>query len=228
MGRSRANRKALGGTNERHLDATVLVGRTSPPTCFAAEKGNGKMNAQVVMDERAIEQAGIAARRHYNPIQQDSATFLKMSAETGGASTLIEVEVAPGGGNMPHYHTTYAEHFEVVRGTLEVTVAGKTLTLRPGDTAIAPLDTAHNFHNPTDRPTTFLVTLRPGSPGFEKSLQIGYGLARDGLTTSKGLLEMSEMRVAGPFNLVKPLFRFLARRARQQGIDRDLEARYCR
>jgi hypothetical protein len=36
------------------------------------------------------------------------------------------------------------------------------------------------------------------------------------------------MRVAGPFNLVKPLFRFLARRARQHGIDRDLEARYCR
>ena len=37
-------------------------------------------------------------RRIYNPIQKDYATFLKTSEETGGERTVIEIEVAPGGG----------------------------------------------------------------------------------------------------------------------------------
>lgn len=40
-------------------------------------------------------------RRYYHPIQKDYATFLQTSEETGGERTLIEVEVAPGGGNDP-------------------------------------------------------------------------------------------------------------------------------
>jgi hypothetical protein len=37
-------------------------------------------------------------RRIYNPIQKDYLTFLKTSAETNGAFTLVEVELAPKGG----------------------------------------------------------------------------------------------------------------------------------
>ena len=40
-------------------------------------------------------------RRYYHPFQKDYATFLKTSEETGGEYTLIEVEVASGGGNAP-------------------------------------------------------------------------------------------------------------------------------
>src|ERR671916_2516973 len=109
-----------------------------------------------------------ARRRYYHPLQRDYATFLESSAETGGEYTLIEIEVAPGGGNAPHYHKTYDEHFEVLNGTLEVMAGGETHSLRPGERAVAPKNTLHNFHNPTGEPTTFLVTLRPGSPGFEK------------------------------------------------------------
>lgn len=179
----------------------------------------------------------VARRRHYHPIQRDYVTFLETSAETGGARTLIEVELAPGGGNPPHYHLAYDEHFEVVRGTLGVVVEGRALTLGPGDTATAPLNTRHNFHNPTAEPTVFLVTLTPGSTGFERSLQIGYGLARDGLASARGiprdlahlalLLEMGDMRMPGALALLGPLLRFLARRARRRGLDRQLVARYC-
>jgi mannose-6-phosphate isomerase-like protein (cupin superfamily) len=79
-----------------------------------------------------------AERRYYHPLQKDYATFLKTSEETGGEYTLIEVEVAPGGGNTPHYHKTYAEHFEVLEGVLEVTVGGETRALHPGEKAVAP------------------------------------------------------------------------------------------
>jgi mannose-6-phosphate isomerase-like protein (cupin superfamily) len=178
-----------------------------------------------------------AKRRYYHPLQRDYATFLESSAETGGEYTLIEVEVAPGGGNAPHYHKTYDEHFEVLSGTLEVMSGGKTHILRPGERAAAPKNTLHNFHNPTGEPTTFLVTLRPGSPGFEKALKAGYGLAADGLTRADGtpknlyhlavLLEWSEIRIPGVFTVVEPLLRLLAKRARRKGVDRELEARYC-
>ena len=177
-------------------------------------------------------------RRYYNPIQKDYATFLETSDETGGEHTLIEVEVAPGGGTTPHYHLTYAEHFEVISGALEVMVGGETRTLTAGEKSVAPKNTLHNFHNATDRPTTFLVEFRPGHGGFEKALRVAYGLASDGLSNSKGLpknlyhtallFEWGEGRLPGIFALLEPLFGLLARRARRKGIDRQLEARYCR
>ena len=48
-------------------------------------------------------------RRIYNPVQRDTATFVETSEETGGARTLAELEVAPGGKVTPHYHLTYSE-----------------------------------------------------------------------------------------------------------------------
>ena len=182
-----------------------------------------------------IQQDG---RRIYNPIQKDAATFLQTSEETGGELTLIEIEAAPGGGTTPHYHKTYAEHFEVVKGALEVTVDGATQVLRPGEKAVAPIDALHRWHNATGEQVVFLVELRPGHGGFEKSLRVAYGLASDGLSNSKGLpknpyhtallFELGEGRLPGIFALLEPLFGLLARRARRKGIDKDLEARYCR
>ena len=177
-------------------------------------------------------------RRIYNPVQKDYATFLKTSEETGGEFTRIEVELAPDGGTSPHYHTTYAEHFEVLQGVLEVRVGNETRTLGPGESAVAPKNTLHSFRNVGDEPTIVLVELRPGSVGFERSLRATYGLARDGRTTSKGIpknpyqlaviLEWSEMRLPGAFSLMAPVFRVLAGRARRKGIDRELEDAYCR
>ena len=177
-------------------------------------------------------------RRIYNPIQKDYATFLETSEETGGERTLIEIEVAPGGGTTPHYHLTYAEHFGVISGALEVMVGGETRTLTAGENAVAARNTLHNFHNATYEPATFLVELRPGSSGFEKALRVAYGLASDGLSNSKGLpknlyhtallFEWGQGRLPGVFALLGPLFGLLARRARRKGIDRQLEARYCR
>ncbi len=177
-------------------------------------------------------------RRIYNPVQKDAATFLETSEETGGERTLIEIEAAPDGGTTPHYHKTYDEHFEVLEGALEVTVAGATRVLRPGEKSVAPKGALHRWHNATQKPVVFLVELRPGHGGFEKALRVAYGLASDGLSNSKGLpknlyhtallFEWGEGRLPGVFALLEPVFGLLARRARRKGIDRELEARYVR
>ena len=176
--------------------------------------------------------------RYYHPIEKDYATFLKTSEETGGEYTLIEVEVAPGGGTEPHYHKSYGEHFEVLEGALEVLVGKETRTLGSGEKAVAERNTLHLFRNPTDGPTTILVELRPGHEGFEKSVKVAYGLASDGRVFSDGtpknpyhialLLEWGEMRLPGLLGFAEPVFRLLARRARRKGIDKRLEAEYCR
>ena len=179
-----------------------------------------------------------AGGRYYHPLQKDYATFLETSEETGGHRTLIEIEVAPGGGNAPHFHKTYEEHFEVIEGSLEVLVDGDTRILRPGEKALAAKNVLHRFRNPTGAPTRFLVELRPGHAGFEKAIKAGYGLAADGLTASNGapknlyrlavLLGWSEIRMPGVFTLAEPLFRLLEKQACRKGIDAELEARYCR
>ncbi len=174
--------------------------------------------------------------RYYHPVQKDYTTFLETSEETGGDHTLLEIELAPGGGNTPHYHKTYDEHFEVVEGTLEVLVGKETRVLRPGQKAVAPRNTLHKFRNPGEERARFLVELRPGSAGFEKAIKAGYGLARDGRVRADGtpknlyhlavLLEWSEIRLPGIFTIAEPLLRFLAKRARRKGVDKELEAKY--
>ena len=184
--------------------------------------------------EPEIVSATSEGRRYYNPGQKDYATFLKTSEETGGAITLIEIEVAPDGRTPPHYHKTYDEHFEVLEGTLEVLLGKEKHTLRPGQKAVAPRNTLHCFKNPAREATTFLVEMRPGQPGFEKAVKVGYGLASDGRNPFYHpyqlavILQWSEIRMNGVMGLLDPVFRLLAKRARKKGIDKELEAEYCR
>lgn len=178
-----------------------------------------------------------APRRFYNPIQRDYATFLETSADTNGQRSLIEIELAPGGGNKPHYHHIFSERFEVLEGTLQVQLGKSFHTLRPTQSATAHANTLHCFSNPTDRAVRFLVELRPGHTGFERALQIGYGLASDGKTNAQSLptniyhlallFTMSDSIVPGPFAIVAPIFRLLAARARKLGIEQELIRTYC-
>jgi len=150
--------------------------RLTPPSlakAYAYRKEKEMAGAEDMAENPAGEE-----RRYYHPVQKDYTTFLETSEETGGEHTLLEIELAPGGGNTPHYHKTHDEHFEVVEGTLEVLVGKETRVLRPGQKAVAPRNTLHKFRNPGEERARFLVELRPASAGFEKATKAGYGLAR--------------------------------------------------
>jgi quercetin dioxygenase-like cupin family protein len=176
------------------------------------------------------------SRRIYNPVQKDAATFLETTEESGGKRTLIQVELAPGGGNAKHRHLEFAEHFEVLEGALTVHLDGIDHQLAQGDTAVAAAGRLHCFKNAADTTTVFRVELRPGHRGFERSLQIAYGLAEDGRVRTDGtpknllhlalLVEESGTRIAGPLRILEPAFGMLAALARRRGVDRDLARRY--
>ena len=175
-------------------------------------------------------------RRIFNPVQRDAATFLETSEESGGARTLAELEVAPGGKVTPHYHLTYSERFKVLEGQLTVEIDGVRHELGPGDEAVAAPRSLHAWSNPCEESSVAHIELRPGSPGFEKALRVAYGLAADGLVIKNGLprnplhaallLEMGELRLPGAYAALERVLGLLASVARWRGIDRELERRY--
>jgi mannose-6-phosphate isomerase-like protein (cupin superfamily) len=181
--------------------------------------------------------ATVATRRFSHPMQRDRATFLETSEESRGERTLVELEVAPGGGNTLHRHLAFSERFEVLEGELAVHVDGEDVVLWPGDCATAPIGSLHHFANRTDETVTATVELRPGSLGFERAIQIAYGLAEDGRVNKSGvprnlmhlglLAEMADSQLTGVLCVIEPALRALARRARRKGVDRELIARYC-
>jgi len=175
-------------------------------------------------------------RRIYNPVQRDAVTFLETSDETGGARTLAELEVAPGGKVTPHYHLTYSERFKILEGQLTVEIDGVCHDLAAGEEAVAAPRSIHAWSNPGAGRTVAHVELRPGSPGFERGLRLAYGLAADGRVLQNGLprnplhaallLEMGEVRLPGAQAALERVLRLLARVARWRGLDRELERRY--
>ena len=163
-------------------------------------------------------------------------TFLESSEETGGERTVIELEAAPGGGTTPHYHLTYSEGFRVREGQLTVEIDGTRHELGPGDEALAAAGSLHRWRNLGSERSVAHVELRPGCPGFEAALRVGYALANEGRVLKNGtprnplytalLLEWSEIRLPGIYTALDRVLRFLAQVARRRGIDRRLAHRY--
>ncbi|WP_324678142.1 cupin domain-containing protein [Hymenobacter sp. GOD-10R] len=178
-------------------------------------------------------------RTIFNPIQQDTLTFVQTAAETAGQLSELGITMLPGGGNALHYHTTYTETFTAITGTLGLELEKKRkLLLTPGESYVIKLGEVHRFFNPGDTPITFRNVVLLGHEGFENTLRILYGLAADGLYNEKGLPKsimhlavcaiMSDTRLPGLGNLLTPVFRLLASFARWQGIEAQLLDRYCR
>lgn len=181
-----------------------------------------------------------ASRTIENPIIKDKVTFLETAAETQGKFTLVQVELAPGGGNDLHFHKTFDETFTAVEGTLGIQVGLEFIELEPGESATATMGILHRFYNPSQtEKVVFNVLVQPGSAGFEKTLQVAYGLAGDGRTHPKSgipknlyhmalLIQWSDTNIPGLFSLFEPVMRWMAKRAMRKGIAQELEAQYCK
>ena len=173
-----------------------------------------------------------------NPANQDTVTFLKTSQETGGAYTLLEVVLGPGGGNALHFHTAFSERFAALDTPLQLATATGSVTLAPGETLTATPYMLHRFTNNTSEPVRFHVTLEPGSESFELFLQIAYGLINDTRTLPGGfpinplhlgvLYELGDTHYRGVLSLLRPVAALCAWLASVLGTRRQLIARYGR
>ncbi|RYE00050.1 MAG: cupin domain-containing protein [Sphingobacteriales bacterium] len=178
-------------------------------------------------------------RTIFNPVQNDWVTFLEMTSENGGARTLVELIIAPGGKVGMHYHKAYAETFTCYEGELGVQVGTEKLVLITGDAPVTagPGD-LHQWYNAGDKPCRCTVEITPGCRGFEEAIQIAYGLARDGKVTKDGtprsvkhlgfLLLLSESKLPGWRGLIEKAFLRIGRRVEKKGIGDRLRKQYVR
>lgn len=177
-------------------------------------------------------------RKIYNPIQKDQVTFLKTHADTNGEFTLVEVELADGGGVGLHYHKTYSEKFTCLEGEVQIKLGKNLHSLKAGQSATAEPSVHHFFRNRSGQSCKFLAELRPASRGFEQSLQIGYGLANDGLCKPNGfpkdklalawLFAISESNLPGWMSFFEFVLRKQAKKASKKGIDKQLIDKYVK
>ena len=176
-------------------------------------------------------------RSFFNPVINDTATFIETCEESRGRHSLIEIELFKSSGPPLHYHNAFSEKFEVLEGTLFLQVGKEKKVLKQGDAVTVAPKTPHKFYNPSDSKVKFLLTFAPGHTGMENFIKIIYSLASDGLTDKKGvpknfahlasILVMSDTNGSGFLTLLAPVIHLVAKRARKNGTEKWLLDKYC-
>ena len=163
--------------------------------------------------------------------------LVESSNETGGAYTLLEVELQAASGNQFHYHANGGKRFTVIQGELGISVGRQRLRLQAGQSVMVPAKKLHRFYNPAEAPILFQIKLTPGNERFEHGLAIVYGLAEDGKLTKRGipknidhmalLMSFTDQGLPGFYSFIEPLVKWRAGIALKRGLHLELIKRYC-
>lgn len=167
----------------------------------------------------------------------DSSGRIIQSADSGGDST-FESDVLPGEKTPWHYHTEFAETFEVVKGRLQIGKNRSRHILHPGDRiTIRPYE-SHRFHNTFSEACTIRTILAPGNKNFEYAAMILKGLAQEGRCNAAGIpkslsdlaifLYLNNSKMNGLLKIAMPLFGYLVNRSKRNGHLDRLIAAYCK
>ena len=115
--------------------------------------------------------------------------LLKAAKEdTGGAYSLIEVNVT-GGGPPQHIHKAEEEAFYVLEGEVNIKIGDRTIRGTVGSFVLIPRGTVHTFWNVGSTPAKLLVIFSP--PGFE---QFFFEVGDEGIDVA----EKYNIEVVGP------------------------------
>jgi quercetin dioxygenase-like cupin family protein len=127
---------------------------------------------------------------------------------TGGAVSILEHPISPGGFAVPHTHTNEDEISYVLEGTLGAEIDGEELTVEVGEYLFKPRGLKHAFWNPTDEPARIIEIIAPA--GLERLFRMA-GTSRGLQGTDdfeRGLANMAEHGIQPHF---EELDAFLAR-----------------
>jgi quercetin dioxygenase-like cupin family protein len=118
------------------------------PTAHAAHEGAPPASTDRVLD--------------FNPGMPMRWEITRSTADTGGETLEIVNSVGPRAGGPPeHVHPAAEESYEVLEGTLEVSVDGRWQTLHSGEKVTVPPGTPHTLKNASDEPVRIVNTHSP-------------------------------------------------------------------
>ena len=96
----------------------------------------------------------------------DTYTLKLTGEQTGGAFSLSQAVVPPGGGPPPHVHYAEDETFVLLEGELLLEADGRTLPAPAGTVVYVPKGTRHGFTNVGTTPARMLFLYAPA--GMER------------------------------------------------------------
>jgi len=97
--------------------------------------------------------------------------------DEGSNYKVKRIEVLPHQRLSYQKHSQRAEHWMVVQGLAQVTLDGRDVTLKAGETIDIPVGAAHRIQNPSDEPLIFIEIQRGTYLGEDdiQRLQDDYG-----------------------------------------------------
>lgn len=172
----------------------------------------------------------------WNTLTGEKAMLVESAEETGGARTVADFAVEPGGfvPGGQHLHPECSEHFEVRAGRIAFVVDGRERILGAGEEFTVEPGRWHEWRNAGEDEVRIRARVEPAL-GLEEALLTFWGLCTDGHTDAKGrpspmlgaLLATRysrEMRFRQPPAAVQRLaFPPLAALARRRGLERTIE-----
>jgi mannose-6-phosphate isomerase-like protein (cupin superfamily) len=104
---------------------------------------------------------------------------------TGGAYSVLELVLPPGGGTPRHIHHREDELLALVEGELEVLDGAGARTALPGSVVRLPRHAVHAFRNVGSGPCRLIITAIPG--GLEKFFEVVSLMTAAGTATPERL-----------------------------------------
>ena len=128
------------------------------------------------MKEIGADRAG-PAEEHPARMPGGRLVRIRVAADqTGGAYSLLEVEVVPGGGERPHIQHREDECLYVVEGRFAFAVEDSETEAGPGAHLYVPKGSQHAYKNTGSGPGRLLVVHTPG--GAQESFLAAAGASR--------------------------------------------------
>lgn len=122
-----------------------------------------------------------------NPVTGQRLVFVRTAVETGGELLEMESHYRPQGRPPAlHYHPVQQERFEILRGTLRVSLGGEESDFSPGQVLLIEPGVVHEMWNPGTEWAVVNWQVRPAL-NTEQFLRTAFGLAQDGQVNRLGL-----------------------------------------
>jgi quercetin dioxygenase-like cupin family protein len=122
-----------------------------------------------------------------SPVTGERLTFLETYDSSDGELFRAEIEMQPSDYVIrPHRHPLQEERFEVLEGTLGVSIRRDRHVAGRGEEVVVPPDAPHSYWNEGSGVLRVLYENRPALRSQERFLETYYGLSRDGKMSPSG------------------------------------------
>src|SRR5919107_808972 len=122
-----------------------------------------------------------------NPVTGERITFVRTSAQTGGALAEMDLELSPAAFlAAEHVHLRQEERFEVLDGRIRLRCRGEESVRGRGEVVVVPAGAPHAWAPHGGQSARVRVNFTPGA-GIEDFFDEFFRCAREGRTTAKGM-----------------------------------------